>query len=171
MKSRIFYCIHRTAYCYAMRLTQFSDIGLRVLLYLAGARQPRALVTVAEIANQFDIPANHLAKVVGRMAQAGWVETSRGRNGGITLRPDARTILIGNVLRTLEGEAELVDCSGQNCALRADCLLRDALASGLQAFYDAMNRYTLADIVGGTTGERIVVLHRRYLQAMDLGSP
>lgn len=146
-----------------MRITRFSDIGLRVLIYLAGADKHRALVTVAEIAGQFDIPANHLVKVVGQLARVGWIQASRGRNGGLLLLADPATLRLGRVLRELEGDAELVDCEGQQCRLRKNCLLRGAMAAGLRAFYDEMDRYALADVSSGTVGEQIIVMHRNFL--------
>lgn len=146
-----------------MRLTRFSDIGLRVLIYLARSGAGRAPVTVAEIGSQFDIPVNHLVKVVGHLARAGWIQATRGRNGGVRLNVEASALQIGNVLRELEGDAELADCEGQKCRLNQDCRLRDALKKGQQAFYDAMNAYTLLDITNGSTGEQIVRMHRNFL--------
>lgn len=146
-----------------MRLTRFSDIGLRVLIYLAQADDNRSPVTVAEVALQFDIPLNHLVKVVGQLVRCGWLQATRGRNGGIRLCVEAGTLTIGAVLRGLEGDAPLVDCEGQNCRLKSDCILRGALKAGLNAFYAEMNRYTLADISNGSTGEQIVHMHQNYL--------
>ncbi|HLL11034.1 MAG TPA: Rrf2 family transcriptional regulator, partial [Rubrivivax sp.] len=150
---------------FPMRITRYSDIGLRVLLYLAGAEGQRAPATVAEIARQFDVPVNHMVKVVGQMARAGWVQATRGRNGGLALRADAASLRIGAVLRELEGDAELVDCDGLACRLSGNCLLRGALAAGLRAFYDAMDRYTLADLKRGPAGEQIVTMHREFLRS------
>jgi Rrf2 family transcriptional regulator, nitric oxide-sensitive transcriptional repressor len=150
-----------------MRLTRFSDIGLRVLMYLAQAGKQRAPATVAEISSQFDIPINHLVKVVGQLARAGWIHAMRGRNGGLLLRADAGTLRIGAVLRELEGDPELVDCDAQGCRLSQDCRLRGALAAGLRAFYDAMDGYTLADIVQGSVGETIVVMHRNFVSMSE----
>ncbi len=146
-----------------MRLTRFSDIGLRVLIYLARAGEQRSPVTVAEIGTQFDIPVNHLVKVVGHLARAGWVKATRGRNGGLRLAADAATLKIGAVLRELEGDAELVDCVGTGCRLSEDCHLRGALQIGLRAFYDALDQYTLAQLTQGSTGEHIVRMHQRFL--------
>ena len=148
-----------------MRITRYSDIGLRVLIYLAGADKHRALVTVAEIAGQFDIPGNHLSKVVGQLARLGWIQALRGRHGGLLLLADPTTLHLGTVLRALEGDAELVDCEGQQCRLSKNCLLRGAMAAGLQAFYDAMDRYVLTDVSSGMVGEQIIVMHRRFLQS------
>ncbi len=144
-----------------MRITRFSDFGLRVLIYLAPARETRTLVTVAEIAAQFDIPVNHLVKVVGQLARTGWVQATRGRAGGLRLNVAPGSLKIGDVLRELEGNTELINCDAQACALRLDCGLRDALRVGMNAFYEAMNAYTLADVVSGGTGEKIVRMHHR----------
>lgn len=146
-----------------MRITRFSDIGLRVLIYLSRTDGERASPTVAEIASQFSIPANHLVKVVGHLARAGWIQTTRGRNGGVRLKIDAAALKIGTVLRELEGDAELVNCEGLACGLRGNCQLRGALQTGLNAFYEAMNVYSLAEIAGGDTGQQIVRMHRAFL--------
>jgi Rrf2 family nitric oxide-sensitive transcriptional repressor len=115
-----------------MRLTRFSDIGLRVLIYLERAGERTQPVTVAEIGRQFDIPLNHLVKVVGQLAKLGWVQATRGRNGGLRLAADPATLTIGQVLRKLEGEDdELVDCEGTDCALKLDCQLRGMLRTGM----------------------------------------
>ena len=150
-----------------MRITRFSDIGLRVLIYLSGSDAQRAPVTVAEISRQFDIPHNHLVKVVGKLARAGWIHALRGRNGGLRLHVDAGQLRIGAVLRELEGDAELVDCAGLECRLMQDCLLRNALAAGLRGFYDAMDQFSLADLSGGTVGQQIVVMHRQFMRASE----
>ncbi len=147
-----------------MRLTRFSDIGLRVLIYLAKAGERASPATVAEIGAQFDIPVNHLVKVVGQLARAGWVSATRGRNGGLRLAADPATLTIGVVLRELEGDSELVDCEGSGCRLSMDCHLRGALKAGMRAFYQAMDGYTLAQITQGSTGEQIVRMHRNFLQ-------
>jgi Rrf2 family nitric oxide-sensitive transcriptional repressor len=146
-----------------MRLTRFSDIGLRVLIYLERAGERPHPVTVAEIGKQFDIPLNHLVKVVGQLAKLGWVQATRGRNGGLRLAADPATLTIGQVLRKLEGEEdELVDCDGTNCALKMDCQLRGMLRAGMRAFYEAMDRYTLAHATAGNTGEQVMRMHRMF---------
>jgi Rrf2 family transcriptional regulator, nitric oxide-sensitive transcriptional repressor len=154
-----------------MRLTRFSDIGLRVLIYLERAGERPHPVTVAEIASQFDIPLNHLVKVVGHLARAGWVHAMRGRNGGLRIAADPATLTVGQVLRELEGDDELVDCEGTNCALSLDCQLRGMLRAGMRAFYQEMDRYTLAQVTGGATGEQIVRMHRKFWSDMPVVTP
>jgi len=146
-----------------MRLTRFSDIGLRVLIYLERAGERVHPVTVAEIGAQFDIPLNHLVKVVGQLAKLGWVKSMRGRNGGLRLAADPTTLTIGQVLRKLEGDGDdLADCEGTNCALKMDCALRGMLRAGMRAFYEAMDRYTLSQVTSGATGEQVVQMHRMF---------
>lgn len=146
-----------------MRLTRFCDIGLRVLIYLSRNGKAQAVpVTVAEIAEQFDLPVNHLVKVVGELARARWVLAVRGRHGGLQLAADPATLTVGTVLRLLEGEDELVDCVGTGCQLALDCALRHALAEGMRAFYAVMDGYTLADLTRGNTGEQIVRMHQAF---------
>jgi Rrf2 family nitric oxide-sensitive transcriptional repressor len=149
-----------------MRLTRFSDIGLRVLIYLERAGERTQPVTEAEISSQFDIPLNHLVKVVGQLAKLGWIKATRGRNGGLRLLADPATLTIGQVLRKLEGEEdELVDCEGTNCALKLDCQLRGMLRAGMRAFYDAMDRYTLSQVTSGATGEQVMRMHTMFWSA------
>jgi Rrf2 family nitric oxide-sensitive transcriptional repressor len=101
--------------------------------------------------------------VVGQLAKLGWVQATRGRNGGLRLAADPATLTIGQVLRKLEGEDdELVDCEGTDCALKLDCQLRGMLRAGMRAFYEAMDRYTLAHATAGTTGEQVVRMHQMF---------
>ncbi|HBZ06963.1 MAG TPA: BadM/Rrf2 family transcriptional regulator [Massilia sp.] len=153
-----------------MRLTRFSDIGLRVLIYLERAGERPHPVTVAEIATQFNLPLNHLVKVVGHLARAGWVRAMRGRNGGLRLAADPQVLTIGQVLRELEGDDELVDCEGTQCALSLDCQLRGVLRAGMRAFYQEMDRYTLARITEGNTGEQIVRMHKMFWSGAENSS-
>jgi Rrf2 family nitric oxide-sensitive transcriptional repressor len=149
-----------------MRVTRFTDIGMRVLIYLSRERRESPTVTVAEIASQFDIPANHVVKVAGRLAKMGVIAT-RGRHGGVKLSDTAGGVGVGRLLRALEGDDELIDCDGLACRLRGNCVLRGALQEGLDAFYAAMDRYTLADVAGGPTGEQIIRMHRSFVASRD----
>jgi Rrf2 family nitric oxide-sensitive transcriptional repressor len=153
-----------------MRLTRFSDIGLRVLIYLERAGERPHPVTVAEIASQFAIPQNHLVKVVGHLARAGWVRALRGRNGGLRLAADPHRLTVGQVLRELEGDDELVDCEATRCALSLDCQLRGILKSGMRAFYAELDRYTLAHVTEGSTGEQIVRMHTMFWSGASAGT-
>ncbi|WP_347558381.1 Rrf2 family transcriptional regulator [Robbsia sp. KACC 23696] len=148
-----------------MRVTRFTDLGMRVLLYLhgnRGARQSAAPITVAEIAAQFDVPANHLVKAVGRLAKMGLVDATRGRNGGVRLSEGAGRARLGQVMRGLEGDDALIDCEGLHCALRGNCRLRGALHEALEAFYHALDGYTLADACDDATSHQVQRMHLAF---------
>lgn len=148
-----------------MQLTRFTDFGLRMLMYLS--KHDRTMpITIAEIAGQFDVPHNHLIKVANRLGKLGLVKALRGRNGGLVLAMPPEDIRLGEALRGLEGDTPLVNCDEPPCALGGRCLLSGALRSGLSAFYDHMNGYTLADVSTGRTEAAIITMHRNYLSTI-----
>lgn len=130
-----------------MRLTQLSDYSLRVLMYL-GAR-PERLATIQEIARAYGISENHLMKVVHRLAQHGFVETVRGRGGGLRLKGEAEGIRLGAVVRAVEEDFRLVECfgSGDTCRITDVCRLKRILHQALGAFLESLDAWTLADLV------------------------
>jgi len=129
-----------------MRLTAFTDLGLRALMRMAG--EPRRQFTTDEIADEFAISRNHLVKIVRALGVAGFVTTKRGVNGGIRLARDPRDISIGAVVRSLERKEALVECfreDGGNCRLTAACRLRHYLASARESFLASLDGTSLAD--------------------------
>ncbi|WP_454673610.1 RrF2 family transcriptional regulator [Achromobacter pestifer] len=143
-----------------MQLTRFTDFGLRVLMYLTQCRDRPAAVTIPEIAGRFDVSRNHLVKVVHFMAQREWVVTTRGKGGGLSLARAASEYRVGDLIRELEQQGPLIDCREPPCALDGSCRLSGVLAQTLNAFYDALNGYTLADLVRDPTAAAIIKLHR-----------
>ncbi|HTJ96578.1 MAG TPA: Rrf2 family transcriptional regulator [Rhodocyclaceae bacterium] len=149
-----------------MQLTRFSDFGLRLLMYLT--QHDRATpITVGEIAEQFDVPHNHLVKVANKLGKLGLVTAIRGRNGGLILAVPANSIKLGDALRGLEGDTQLVNCDEPPCVLKGQCLLSGALRDGLNAFYARMNEFTLADVSASRTGAAIIHMHRNYLATLS----
>jgi Rrf2 family nitric oxide-sensitive transcriptional repressor len=116
-------------------------------MYL-GAK-PDRLATIQEIATAYGISENHLMKVVHRLSQAGFVETVRGRGGGLRLERAAETIRIGDVVRALEEDFCIVECFGPNgvCRVTSVCRLKTALGQALGAFLESLDGWTLADLV------------------------
>lgn len=145
-----------------MQLTRFTDLGLRVLMYLSEEDRPEP-VTNAEIAAQFQVPHNHVIKVVHKLGKLGWVATQRGRNGGLRLGVAAEQLRLGQVLRALESASELVNCDEPPCVLKGRCMVKGALNAGLAAFYAKMDEYTLADVCKQRTGAALVSLRRKYI--------
>lgn len=132
-----------------MRLTQYTDYALRVLMYVGV--KPDGLATIAEISLAYGISRNHLMKVVHALGGRGYLRTVRGRNGGITLGRPASEIGLGEVVRATEDDLALVPCfppSGAGrCRIDPACVLRPVLQDALAAFLTELDRYTLADLL------------------------
>jgi Rrf2 family nitric oxide-sensitive transcriptional repressor len=129
-----------------MRLTSFTDYGLRALMRLAG--EPERSFTTDEIAREFHISRNHLIKIVGTLAEAGIVSTQRGAGGGFRLSRAANRVSIGEIVRVLEAEQPLVECfrsDGGECVLTPACRLKKKLATARNAFLRELDRTTLAE--------------------------
>ncbi|KUI39190.1 Rrf2 family transcriptional regulator [Mycobacterium sp. GA-2829] len=130
-----------------MQLTRFTDLGLRTMMLLAAGEADGQRVTTRTIAAGAAASEHHIAKAVARLADLGMVNARRGRVGGLELTDDGRHVSIGWLIRRLEGDREVVDCSGETaCPLVAGCRLRKALADAKEAFYRELDRYTLADL-------------------------
>ena len=127
-----------------MRLTVYTDYALRVLMYLA-LKEDR-LATIAEIADSFGVSKNHLMKVAHQLGVAGYVETVRGRGGGLRLAKPVEAIGLGEVVRYTEPDMAIVACLkplDAPCVIRPCCVLRRALEKARAAFTDVLDGYTL----------------------------
>jgi len=130
-----------------MRLTQFTDFGLRALMILAG--QAGRSFTTEEIAARAGVPRNHMVKIVRELARAGFVRTRRGKGGGFMLARDAAEITLGQVARRLEAGSALVECfraDGGDCRLTPGCRLRRHLEGAQEAFFASLDAVPLSDI-------------------------
>lgn len=130
-----------------MRLTSFTDYGLRMLMRMATA-QDRAFST-AELALEFSLSRNHLSKIMQRLSRGGIVETRRGGGGGAVLARPAGEIRLGDLVRLLEEDQPLVECfqtETNTCSLDGRCRLKARLRSAETAFLADLDRSTLADI-------------------------
>lgn len=148
-----------------MQITKFTDLSLRVLMYLTHDAHG-SIVTINEIAQQFDVPRNHLIKVVTRLNKLNWVITSRGRNGGLKLARQASELKLGDILIELENKTSLINCDLPLCVLAGRCNLKQILDHGLNVFYQEMNKYTLQTIMDKTTQNAVIQLHQRYTLAL-----
>ena len=129
-----------------MRLTSFTDFALRALMRLAG--DPTRSFATNEIATEFGISRNHLAKVVRDLADGGFILTQRGAGGGFSLARPPQSITIGEVVRALEARHALVECfrdDGGGCVLTPRCRLKMRLAAAREAFMRELDTTTLAE--------------------------
>ena len=133
----------------AMQLTRFTDYSLRVLIYLGA--HPERLCTISEIADAYRISDNHLMKVVNRLATSGYIETVRGKGGGMHLSRAPKLIKIGAVVRDMEERFDMVECFNeehQDCPLLPACALKSVLADARRNFLATIDRYSLQDVIG-----------------------
>jgi len=133
-----------------MQLTKFTDYCLRVLMYLS-ARED-ALATVSEISGTYRVSHHHLMKVVQHLNAKGYVETVRGKKGGIRLARKPDFINLGEVVRDCEQNFAIVECFNPvntQCPLLPACVLRAALKEATKSFFATLDRYTIADLVRG----------------------
>jgi Rrf2 family nitric oxide-sensitive transcriptional repressor len=138
-----------------MRLTTFTDIALRALMRLAG--EPNRSFATGEIAAEFSISRNHLAKVVRDLADGGFIATQRGVGGGFSLARSPQSITLGEVVRTLEKRRGLVECfaeDGGHCVLTPRCRLKAKLAAAREAFMRELDATTLAECAYPATPSR-----------------
>lgn len=131
-----------------MRLTLHTDYALRLLMLLA--IEPENRHTIEAVAKRYDISRNHLMKVTQTLSQAGFLESLRGRGGGLRLGRSPASINLGAVVRATEDSLALVECfdrENDRCVISSVCGLRGPLEEALRAFLAVLNRYSLADLI------------------------
>lgn len=130
-----------------MRLTQYTDFSLRVLIYLGLAPDRRC--RIREIAEAYDISKNHLMKVAQQLAACGFVQSTRGAGGGLTLSRPPQQINLADVVEQMEPDFGLVECMrpGNECVITPSCTLPRMLVQANTAFLDVLRNHTLADLL------------------------
>lgn len=131
-----------------MRLAEYTDYTLRVLIYCAAHRD--RLVTIAEIADSHAVSKNHLMKIVNDLARQGVLATTRGRGGGMRLLKPASEISLGAVVRATESDFDMVECFNpvlNECRLSSHCHLKGVLGRATQSYLAVLDGVTLADLV------------------------
>jgi Rrf2 family transcriptional regulator, nitric oxide-sensitive transcriptional repressor len=132
-----------------MRLTDYTDYSLRVLLYLSV--RPAGLSTIQEISEAYGISKNHLMKIVQQLGELGWVETVRGRNGGLRLAERSRTLTIGDIVRKTESDFAIVGCfaadqAQRGCVIEPACRLKSVFAAARDAFLAELDKHTVGEL-------------------------
>ena len=130
-----------------MRLTMMTDYAMRLLIHVA--QHPDRLCTIVEVAQVYGISEAHLMKVTHQLALHGWIETVRGKGGGMRLALPAEEIRIGDVVRSVESDFRLAECFGadNHCVLTGHCRLAHFLDQALERFFDELDSHTLAELL------------------------
>lgn len=131
-----------------MQFTRFTDYSLRVLMYLGERRDH--LVTIREVAEIHGISENHLMKIVNRLATCGYIETVRGKGGGMRLARQAEMINLGDVVRDTEESMDIAECfemGASSCTLLPTCILKSILIEAKKNFLATLDLYRLSDLI------------------------
>lgn len=133
-----------------MQLSLFSDYSLRVLMFAALKEDT---FQIEEVTAAYGISRHHVAKVVHSLSKLQYLETRRGRGGGIALAQPAGEIRLGGLLRETEKHSAFVECfdaATNTCMLDGSCKLKGLLAHALNSFYLALDQHTLTDLINGS---------------------
>lgn len=138
-----------------MRLARMTDYAIRLLIYLA--QRPERLCTIAEVATSYAISETHLMKITHQLALDGWLETTRGKGGGIRLARPPAEIRIGEVVRTMEPDFYIVECfsTGNSCQLTGNCEVTGLMEGALRSFMGHLDSYTLKDVLPRPAGTAV----------------
>ncbi len=127
-----------------MQLTKFTDYALRVLIYATLNRDRQ--ITIQELSEKYQVPKNHLLKVVHKLSTLGLLRSKRGRGGGLALGKNPKEVTVGYVVRQFEPTLLMANCSNPRCAIIVGCELKVSFDKALVAFLDVLDSYSIADL-------------------------
>jgi Rrf2 family protein len=143
-----------------LKFSKKADYGLMAVQYIAsvqfGDLHKARVVNTKEIAEEYHIPVELLAKVLQTLARQGVVESQNGPKGGYLLARNAREITIAQVLEAIEGPLGITDCHQEqddktmSCSCFNHCNIRTPLLKVQDSIYQLLNNMTVADMMGGT---------------------
>lgn len=131
-----------------MRLTQFTDYSLRVLIYLA--LRPKERTTIDQLTNAYDVSRHHIRSVVHHLAKLGYIHSTQGKGGGLTLALNPEQISIREIIENTENDFHIVECfnpEGNACPIEPLCVLKQALSEASKHFLETLEDYTIEDLV------------------------
>jgi Rrf2 family nitric oxide-sensitive transcriptional repressor len=141
-----------------MQLTHYTDYSLRVLVYLTLKKDKS--VTISEIADYYNISRNHLVKIVNNLANLGYITTIRGKGGGMHLAFSPDDINVGEVIRNVEPNFNIVECFAEehtDCRIEPICKLKHILQSATETFLAELDQYSLQDVISNRNLKKIAL--------------
>jgi Rrf2 family nitric oxide-sensitive transcriptional repressor len=139
-----------------MQLTRQTDYAIRVMMFL-GIQQDDRLVTISDIAQHFDISRNHLMKIVHKLGQMEYIQTVRGKYGGLRLERNTGSVNLGVLVRDFETTLEVVDCQKLTCPIAGACDLKPVMQKAQDAFLAVLTEYTLQDLLSNPADMRALL--------------
>lgn len=136
-----------------MQLNKFTDYALRLLMYISRPRDTP--YTIAEIARDLHVSQNHLVKIVHFMGKQDWIITTRGKGGGIRLNAETLNLNLGQIVRILQGNNQIVECNTPPCVLRSNCGLKGILDQALEQLYQSLDHYRLSDVLDQSSSSKV----------------
>ena len=134
-----------------MQLTKYTDFALRTLIFL-GIQPAGERVTITQVSEHFEIPRNHLIKIVHHLAKEGFIDSVRGKGGGIKLGLPAEEINLRDLIQATEETLRPVNCAHPRCPIVGHCGLRGILFDAQEAFLNELSKHSLADLCGPERG-------------------
>lgn len=129
-----------------MQLTRFTDYALRTLVFLS-LRDREQLSSITEVSETFDLSRNHIVKVVHQLGLKGYVQTIRGKNGGIRLGAEPEQISLGAVVRDMENNLKPLSFEAEEGPLVEVGKISVAADKAMEAFLGVLDQYTIADML------------------------
>jgi Rrf2 family protein len=133
-------------------LTAKAKYGLKAMAHLA-ALPPGKSALIADIASQHGIPKKFLDAILNELRQAGFLVSKTGRGGGYMLKRPSRDIIVGDILRVLDGPLAAVPCVSRNfyarcqdCRTEEDCKVRLLMLEAREALAHVLDKRTLAEL-------------------------
>lgn len=136
-----------------MQLTKHTDYAFRVLIYLESMQEKRTTIQV--ISDTYSVSKTHLMKVVNELSNRGWIDSTRGKNGGICLGEAAENINMRVVLEHMEKTLDPINCDTPLCHIKGVCQLKPILVQAQNEYLNYLGKYSLADIVNQETVARV----------------
>ncbi|MBR9728575.1 Rrf2 family transcriptional regulator [Shewanella intestini] len=130
-----------------MKLTRYTDFGIRILMYVAMQPEREVLFRISEVTEVFELSSNHVAKIIHHLGKLGYIQTIRGKSGGFKLAVEASEINLGTLVGQLENSLAPIDCNEPRCRFTSACAFKGILGKALAAYMAVLAQYTLADIV------------------------
>ncbi|WP_394132960.1 Rrf2 family transcriptional regulator [Shewanella maritima] len=130
-----------------MKLTRYTDFGIRILMYVAVQHPRENLFRIAEVTEVFELSSNHVAKIIHHLGKLGYIDTIRGKSGGFKLAVEPEDINLGQLIRQLENSLAPIDCDEPRCRFTTACKFKGVLGRAVAAYLAVLDEYTLADIV------------------------